>query len=112
MIHLGSNSFNNVVVCLQARGFEYDFSFNNYQLVCTQSQLLLNCHEVCAVEMHFYPRESHATADRMLYAINVPGYAIKGLLVINGVSDNIVFLKMIERKNKTQAKALVIKAGL
>jgi len=112
MIHLGSNSFNDMVADLQARGFEYDFSFINYQLVCTQSQLLLNCHEVCAVEMHFYPRDSHAAADRMLYAINVPGYAIKGLLVITGVSDNIVCLKMIERKNKPQVKTLTIKAEL
>lgn len=45
-------------------------------------------------EMHYFPGRSGEAGGMMLYAICVPAYAIKGILLLTGPAQNILFLTL------------------
>lgn len=87
-----------MIIDLQAQGYEMDFSLVNNQLYCVQEKILLFSQECHIREMHYFPPGNHLRCEKMLYAIDDIYYGIKGLLLLTGNFRNDLFPEIILRR--------------
>jgi len=87
-----------IIINLQARGFNYDFSITCNQLICLQEELCLKPCEFEITEMHYFRKTRQTQQEKMLFAISAVEYCIKGILLITGGSNKTIFPELIYNK--------------
>lgn len=106
-----NTTFVSTISCIQERGFYGEFVLINQCIESTELQIIIDYEDVHVLEMHYFPADGMKRREGMIYAINVPLYCMKGILVISGATDNIAFLSrrkgaapMLKHKNNTELK--------
>ncbi|MEO6315265.1 MAG: hypothetical protein ABIU63_08470 [Chitinophagaceae bacterium] len=74
-------SIPDAIADLHARGFCFDFSLQNNQLLCAQQNFFLHASECNILEMYRFSSKGNKKRNTLVYGIECPKYHLKGILM-------------------------------